>query len=288
MDYCFDTSAINCLHDDPEREAILSGLLGTNHVLVTVLNIREAVATDNPARRVSLLKLQSRLTNGFRPVRTPLDLLKEVTTAYLEKRGTVSLTIDESSQGLWWALQQPEEISKEIQQESFEWKKNLEAEFTSAHRRSRMNMNRIFAADDRPNSFGQLIHRFKQHPGLILKTVSGVYEKFGGAPLNVQSLHELFTFLPEWPLYMAGWAQGMYFRAIQQERFGPRTNAGTVDLWFAVYLAHCDFLVTDDRAQFKALRLINRIGARRRPRAHILLYNELRRRLIVPCVRETY
>jgi hypothetical protein len=45
MDYCFDTSAINRLHDDPDQIAVVSGLNATNQVFVTALSIREAVAT---------------------------------------------------------------------------------------------------------------------------------------------------------------------------------------------------------------------------------------------------
>jgi hypothetical protein len=33
MDYCFDTSGLNRLHDDKDREFIVAGLLATNNVL---------------------------------------------------------------------------------------------------------------------------------------------------------------------------------------------------------------------------------------------------------------
>lgn len=80
---------------------------------------------------------------------------------------------------------------------------------------------------------------------------------------------------------MTGWAQGLYARALQDQDYGPRKNAGTIDLWFAVYLAHCDFLVTADRAQYGALRVINKIGRRSKSRAKVLLYDQLRKRLVL-------
>jgi len=281
MDYCFDTSALNRLHDDPDREAIIVGLLATNNVFITALNIREAVATTKAARRVSLMRLQRRLTRGFRPLRTPIEVLREVTIARLSGRDSVTLTIEENSQGLWWALEQPEALTIEMQQESYEWKSSIEKQFTEAHRRARLEFQKVFVGPEKPESLGHLIRLFHRNPELILPTVSAVYETIAGAPLDKPSMLEVFSELPEWPLFMAIWAQGMYARALQEQGYGPGRNAGTVDLWFGVYLAHCDFFVTDDRAQYKALRVINRIGQRRRSRAKILLYDQLRGRLVI-------
>ena len=116
---------------------------------------------------------------------------------------------------------------------------------------------------------------------MFLPTVSAVYQSITGAPLDIQELREVFSSLPEWPLYMAGWAQGLYARALRGQDYGPRSNAGTIDLWCAVYLAHCNFMVTDDRAQYEALRVINAIGERRRARAQVLLDDQLRKRLVL-------
>lgn len=281
MDYCFDTSALNRLHDDPDREAITVGLLATNNILITALNIRETVATTETARRISLMRLQRRLARGIRPLRAPIEVWREVTIARLSGRDSVTLTIEENSRELWWALEQPEELTSKLQQESYEWKTSLEEQFTEAHRRARVELQRVFVGPEKPESLGHLIRLFHRNPWLILPTVSAVYEAIAGAPLDEPGMLEVFSELPEWPLFMAIWAQGLYARALQEQGYGPERNAGTVDLWFGVYLAHCDFFITDDRAQYKALRVINRIGQRRRSRAKVLLYDQLRERLII-------
>lgn len=281
MDYCFDTSALNRLHDDTNREFLVAGLLATNRVFVTALNIREAVATSDAARRTSLIRLQRRLTADFRPLRTPIELLREVTMARISGRNSAVLTIEENNQGLWWALEQPEQLSTELQQESYKWKKSLEEQFTEAHHRARVELRKVFVGADKPDSLGSLIRLFHHSPGLILPTVSAVYEKIAGVPLSIQDMLAVFSELPEWPLFMAVWAQGMYARALRDEGYSHRKNAGTIDLWCGVYLAHCDFLLTDDRAQYHALRVINRIGQRRRPRARILLYEDFRKRMLL-------
>jgi hypothetical protein len=54
MDYCFDTSAINRLHDDSEHEAIILGLLAGNRLLISEWNLIEVIGTANVQRRLSL------------------------------------------------------------------------------------------------------------------------------------------------------------------------------------------------------------------------------------------
>lgn len=93
-------------------------------------------------------------------------------------------------------------------------------------------------------------------------------------------MDSLFVALPEWPLYLAGWAHGMYARALQGQNYSPRKNPGAVDLWFAVYLEYCDFFVTDDLGQFKALRVMRTLTRRRSPRAKVLTYEQFRSRLL--------
>ena len=51
MDYCFDTSAIGARHvaslyDDPERPALVAGLLASGRVLITAVNVIEAGGTE--------------------------------------------------------------------------------------------------------------------------------------------------------------------------------------------------------------------------------------------------
>lgn len=91
-------------------------------------------------------------------------------------------------------------------------------------------------------------------------------------------MRQLFTDLPEWALYFGGWAQGMYARALQAQHYGANRNAGAIDLLFALYLEHCDFLVTDDFRQYQAFRVLKCLARRK---AKPILYRELRKRLVL-------
>jgi predicted nucleic acid-binding protein len=278
VQYCFDTSAINRLHDDPEREPLVDGLLAVDRVVIVGLNIIEAAVTEKVERRLSLLRLQQRLSNNDRPLRIPTQIVQHLTRAYVQKLNAVDIAIDNTEgHQLWWVLHEPESLDEEMRQEAYQWKKKLETSFSEVHQDAREEMRNLFTP--RPKSLGQLFQFHCKNPQSFLPSASKLYEEISGTPLDEQQLRDLFRDIPEWPLYLAGWAQGMYARAIQDSNFSPRKNPGTIDLWFAVHLAHCDALVTDDAGQYKALRVINALGERRRKRACVLSYEQFRKRV---------
>lgn len=279
MQYIFDTSAINQLHDDPHRTSLIEKLHARGQVVLAGLNVIEAAVTENCDRRVSLLRLQQELAKGERPLRVPTQIIQSLSAAYSRGFATADIAIsNEEGAQLWWILHEPEKIDEEVRQEGLIWKAKLEDAFDKVHRTAREAMRKLFSPS--PKSFGQTLQFLCRHPAAFLSTASMLYEESGGTTLTENSMRELFRAVPEWPLYLAGWAQGMYARAIQNHNSSPRKNAGTIDLWFAVHLAHCNALVTHDRAQYRALRVINAIGERRGARARVLSYDGLRASLL--------
>jgi hypothetical protein len=95
---CFDTSAINRLHDDPERIAIVRGLLSTSVVRVTALNVIEVGGAVDAERRESLLRLLGRLAPGVRPLASPTALVRILAKAYADgnDRPIISLPDEET------------------------------------------------------------------------------------------------------------------------------------------------------------------------------------------------
>jgi hypothetical protein len=71
---------------------------------------------------------------------------------------------------------------------------------------------------------------------------------------------------------------GVHKRSIEREGFSAKRNAGAVDLGQAVYLTLCDRFVTDDYAQYHALRILNVFNTKRR--TEVLKYDTFRRRLL--------
>src|SRR5687768_975159 len=84
MIYCFDTSAINQLCDDSERQSVVRGVVAAHDVHVTSVNCVEVLATANSERRDRLHVLLRELAGGQSPLALPIDLLKILTTCYAE------------------------------------------------------------------------------------------------------------------------------------------------------------------------------------------------------------
>src|ERR1044072_8445596 len=76
MIFCFDASAINKLHDDPDSDAILAGLKAAHSHYISSINIAEILATKREERRHSLLVLTSRLAGDNNILVFPNDLLQ--------------------------------------------------------------------------------------------------------------------------------------------------------------------------------------------------------------------
>ena len=281
LDYCFDTSGINRLHDDPARAELIAGLLSSNRVLVSELSIVEAIATQAIERRGSLLRLQGQLTRGNMPLLTPTKLLRRLTLAHVNGLESESITSDKDSPEAWLALQAPEKfLDEDSRQSAYSEKLKIEAQFTAAHKRGRMELRELFPGT-LPKNLGQMLQFLCNNPLSFLPIVAVLYEEITKQLLTEDGMRSLFTVLPEWPLYLAGWAQGMYARAFQDQNYGWRKNPGTIDLWFAVYLEHCDCFVTDDEGQFKALRVIRALACRRSPKARVMRYRQFRSRLFL-------
>ena len=279
MDYIFDTSAINRLHDDPQHEAIVAGLQAGNRVLISEWNLIEVIGTSNFERRLSLCRLMKQLTRGYMPLLNPTVLLRKLTLAYVRNEENVSISHDQDSRDAWDLLQHPEQcLDEEARQSLYQEKRRMEEGFTRSHQVGRIQFPDLFPPGERPRSFGQTLQFFCREPLTFHPTVAATYKGVTGNELSPDEMRQLFTDLPEWALYFGGWAQGMYARALQAQNYGASTNAGAIDLLFAVYLEHCDFLVTDDFRQYQALRVLKCL-ARRKTKP--ILYRELRKRLVL-------
>lgn len=282
MDYCFDTSAVNRLHDDASKQAIILGLLSANRVLVSELNLIEVMTTADVERRVSLCLLLKQLARGVRPLLTPTTLLRKLTIAYLNNQPTADITDDGVFSKTWCVLQRPEKYADEDARQFFyQEKREIEDRFTKAHRVGRTQFPDLYPPGERPRSLGQTLRFFCRNPLSFFATTAVLYESIAHRALPESEMRQLFIDLPEWPLFLAGWAQGLYARALQHENFGARRNVGTIDLWFALYLENCDFLVTDDTQQYQALRVIRCLAGGRHKKARVMLYDQFRARLVL-------
>lgn len=277
MIYCFDTSALNCLHDDPECANMTVGLTATNTVWITALNVIEAGITNETVRRISLLKLQKQLGRDIRPLQIPNLLLQECASAFAARQSRKDLSIGKDQNGIWYALSNPEQIDEAARQKLYAWKKELEDNFRTAHERGRPQFQKLFESMERPRNVATLLRHYMQRTDFLYEVTAEIYEIGTRVKLQRDEFSSFFDSAPQWPFFFLGWAYAIYARAIQPANYG-RSNAGTIDIWCATYLPSCNVFVTADAAQYKALRLINTFN--QRP-CRILRYSTLRRSLLI-------
>ena len=280
MIYLFDTSAINELHNDPERQSLVTGLLSTNNPRISALNVIEAVGTKDAQLRRSLVTLLKTLSHGFRPLATPNTLLKVITNAYERNEQRPNITSPEEEDSIWMALNSPDELDEETRQEVLDWKSSLEGPFKDAHREARPQLQALFNSGEapRPRSTAQLIRYYRDNDELVLGSLVELYEQITSRSLSLSEARTFLRDIPYWSLYYAGWAHSIFTRAIREQNFGVRGKPGAADFWFAIYLPDCDVFVTHDKGQKRALRFLNVLNPRR---AKIMSYSELRMRLLV-------
>jgi hypothetical protein len=133
--YCFDTSGVNRLLDDPARDAIVTALLDTGSVRITAYNVIEAAKTEDDLRRRSLVNLMRRLSDHKRPLDRPNTLARAVARGYAKRSpdGSVNFSVnsDPDLDGVWVALNEPEELDEEARAEVLEWTQQWEHDYDS-------------------------------------------------------------------------------------------------------------------------------------------------------------
>ena len=289
MNYCFDTSALNALHDDADRDAIATGLVATSTVFISGLNIADVCAIGDAEKRLSLRSFLSRLSSNRAPLQVPNLLLQELTLAYSRKEGYVRLSVGENEAPQYKAmLNCSPEMGEELRRGMRAWQKSFEQPFKDIFRRARAAFQKLFSNGrvKRPRSRSALIRHYCKDHEFLLRYVGPIYRRLVGAELSLAALPELLSAVPSWVLYLGGWALSIFERDIRLEGYGAGRKGkagkkpGTLDLWCAVYLPYCDRFVTKDPKQRRALRLLN-VYDPRKPRTEVISYEELRRRLLL-------
>src|SRR5262249_6293720 len=123
-----------------------------------------------------------------------------------------------------------------------------------------------------------LIRHYCGSEDFLFQVIGDLHQKTTATTVRHDQIKQFLTEVPHWTLYCLGWAHAIFHRAIREHGFSAKRHAGTIDLSSAAYLASCDRFVTDDKAQRRALKIINVYNPRK---SLILSYDELRKRLLV-------
>jgi hypothetical protein len=285
--YCFDTSGLNRLLDDPDREALVCAFLASGSFRITAFNVVEAAKTADVVRRSKLLKLFHRLSNGDRFLDRPNTIVCAAARAFAERglRGKTSVTInaDADLDGLWVAMNEPEQIDEPVRAALLEWARIWEDDFDSIVSGDRDDVQRILrrvpSGARRPAETLRAYIRNKRK--VFTDLVAPIYEKCTANTLSESEFEDLMV-EPIWSLYLASYAYGMHCRSVRAEKYSRKRVPGAFDLGQAVYLRFCDRFVTQDLPQYRALRFLNVLNSEKR--ADVLTYDAFRNRLLLSSI----
>lgn len=278
MVFLFDTSAVNQLHDDPDGSALLTGLIATNCVWVSALNVGEAGGTQDLTRRRSLLRLLKRMTGERRPLEVPTFLIRRSLAAYAKRAPYVDYTVGPENAAMWQVLANPALLDDRARAKLQSRLRNEERGFENLHRRARPHFQQLFAdGAPRPVSASALLRQYAADQRFLAEIVRPLYRGAVGSDLPAGEAISLLRAVPELASFLLAWGHAAYRRAMSGEGYGSG-NAGNIDLWFATYLPRVHRFITADLKQYQALRLIARFTA---PQCRVLRYASLRKGLLI-------
>ena len=279
MIYCLDTSAINRLLDDPEREPIIKTLISVGSVRITAYNVIEAAKTKCEDRRYRLIDLMKRLADRKRPLDRPNTILLSYAKAHADSAAAALVNADDQLEGLWIALNQPDLVDEDARQELIEWAADWEGDFSKVVAGDRDQFQTLFqeAPYERPRTIAATLRLYFNRRDECRSLIGDVYQRHTQTPLT-DSTYQVLVREPAWPLYFVGYAYAVHKRAIQENKFQEKRNAGAIDLGQAVYLTMCDRFITNDRAQYRAIRLLNVLNTKRK--TQVMRYDYFRKRLL--------
>jgi predicted nucleic acid-binding protein len=283
--YIFDTSAINRLLNDPDHEALVRTLVATAELRISAFNVIEAAKTRDSTARIRLLQLLQRLSPSFRFLDRPNTIVRAVACAFANRdqsgRVTVTVNRDPDLDGLGVALNNPDDINEELRQELLDYAAQWECDFDKIVAGDRDIVQRkLNGVPSRARRPAETLRAYiRNRDQVYAQVIAPIFERETGRQLRADEYSDL-GLEPVWWLYLGAYAYGMHCRSVHLHGYSRRKVAGAFDLGQAIYLRFCDRFVTDDTAQYRALRLLNRFSTEARP--DVLTYDHFRARLIPP------
>jgi len=287
--FCFDTSAINQFNRIRDRDALADSLLHDHDVYISTLNIIEIGKTPDPELREQLRAMAKRLAKDYHPLELTNHLVQQLCHAFQNGTTKISWSISQEREQYWAALSEPNAIGEAERQELTEWAERLEEGQRESNAAFKQEVDRIFANEPskRPDTPGKLARLYMSNRTLLYEATAQIYK---GATSRVLPLSRLETFLEAkpriWALYLAAQAYSIFYNCVWTEgrrwaeRHHRQNPVGLLDLWAAVYLAACDYFVTNDTrdgGQYNALRWLNQFNVRV-PGTRVITWSSFRRR----------
>lgn len=147
-------------------------------------------------------------------------------------------------------------LSEETRRQHREW----EEEFKDIYRRAKPAFQQIFVSrDDRP-SLKEVTEKLLGEGGAHLQIGANLIEKATGRRPTVSETRGFIDRCPPFKNLLISLCFSQYDRCIREDRRPSLGKAGRVDMYSSVYLSYCDFFITNDDGQLKALKEVAKLA----------------------------
>lgn len=286
MRFGFDTSALNRLYDDPDREPLMMAFLAVGAFWISAYNVFEAAKTKDATRRHGLVAMMGRLAQNRPPLIAPNKVVRAIARAYAEagpdNEPIFRVNNDPELENVWAALHQPELLDDDIRDETLAWAEKWESDYDAIAAGARERFQKVFISSpgERPRTAAVTLRAFMRNEDQIFSALAApIYERETGRGLTRAEYQRLIE-EPSWGLYFGGYAYAFHHRSVKQGQYSRSRNAGGIDLGQAVYLRLLDRFVTADRAQYRGLRFLSRFAQAADYNVEVQTYDAFRRRLL--------
>jgi hypothetical protein len=173
----FDNQVFDCLGTElaPLRGRLIEYLTKPPHqLLISAVNVAEAACCHRPEKREALLRLMCMLSGGCRPLALPGDLFRSEIEAYALGRPFKTITVGAEHEGLWIALNSPEDIDEADVEHANRYRTEQERQFREMHESARPRFQEVVNAGAAKGitSASRLIRHFKNDEKFIESTVA--------------------------------------------------------------------------------------------------------------------
>jgi hypothetical protein len=279
----FDTSTLNGIADDSERDEVIARIRRSHVVRISIANILEIVASTNYERRTLLLNIIRQLQNSP-PLENPVAILKRQLLAFKDGKKSVNIWIlEKENEEVLSIIRHPERVNQEMQQKAISSKAKLEATWKELHKELRPAIQPIIDKSTKPKpKTGNTVELrrtsflrvFRDNDKFGVESMTTILKATKLDKTLVGRERQILRSSDVWPYIYTAWGIGIYNQSFQLDGHSPKRNAGAIDTNQAVYLALTDVFVTNDLAQRKMLRLVARMGKKSRS---VWTYKQLRK-----------
>lgn len=268
--FYLDTSVINQLYDDSKSDILINRLKDIATVVISIFNVVELASTNDKNRRIGLINAAKKLSNNYRPLAMPGDILKRSLVAICNNHYKMDNSIGSEWDNIWIAQNDPELIDNDFYVEICEWKNYQEEWYQKMHEHGRPNLQKVLLElpkskrNDIVQNFSKILKYYSQQDELIANFIEKVNVKNNLKLSNENIRKKILNHSEHWRFFLAAMVYGLYVRSCRESNYSKKKNPGSIDTQQSVYLATCDIIVSADIKQYNMMRLLVPLGHKNR------------------------